>query len=69
MKRNILGALASVVVFGFASSSFANEAQPELQPTPVSLSWFNRMSESSGFIPTATQAGNDYRYLTDFSPN
>ena len=73
MKRKIIGALASVVVFGFASTGFANEAQPELQPIPLEFGWFKRPVEStnaaSHVAPTATQSGNDYRFLTDYSPN
>ncbi len=75
MKRNILGALASVVLFGFASSTFANEAQPELQPTPVEFAWFKRPVESTQ-LTNATQSAtapkqiaNDFRFLTDYSPN
>ena len=71
MKRNTLVALA--VVCGFASSGFANEAQPELQPIPLEFGWFKRPVESTNaatnVAPTSTQAGNDYRFLTDYSPN
>ncbi len=73
MKRKIIAALASVVVFGFASTGSANEAQPELQPTPLEFGWFKRPVESTSAVaniaPISTQAGNDYRFLTDYSPN
>ncbi len=73
MKKQILTAVAAVVVFGFATTGFANEAQPELQPIPLELGWFKRPVESTNaatnVAPTSTQAGNDYRFLTDYSPN
>ena len=73
MKRKIIAALASVVVFGFASAGFANEAQPELQPIPLEFGWFKRPVEATNAAtnvsPSSTQAGNAYRFLTDYSPN
>jgi hypothetical protein len=74
MKRSIVRALVTIVVCGFASSGFANEAQPELQPTPVELGWFKRPSESTGMTsapqsaPASKQVPNDYRFLTDYNP-
>ncbi len=72
MKRNALNVLLSVAVLGFASGSFANEAQPELQPKRVEFGSFKFPVEATSYVALARSADakqQDYGFLTDYSPN
>ncbi len=68
MNRKIIAVSVSVVVFGFGSTVFANEAQPELQPTPLEFGWFKRPVEATNAVtnvaPTPARAENDYSFIT-----
>ncbi len=72
MKRNVLSVAAVAVLLGVASTAFADEAQPELQPKPLELGWFKRPVDATSYVTplSSTYAGrHDYRFLTDYSPN
>jgi hypothetical protein len=72
MKRNVLSVAAVAVLLGVASTGFADEAEPALQPKPLELGWFKRPVDTTSYVisSTSTYAGRqDYRFLTDYSPN
>ena len=71
MNRYVLKTTAMAAALGLASISFANEAQPELQPTPLEIGWFKRPVEATSYVmhvsPSTTKP-QDYRFLTDHAP-
>ncbi len=73
MKRNVFKTIAAVVLAGFAAASFASpDAQLELQPKRLEFGWFKRPVEATSYQTPASSSGvvrQDYRYLTDYSPN
>ncbi len=72
MKRYLSKTIAAVVLAGFAATSFANEAQPELQPKRLEFGWFKQPVDATSFQTLTSSSGavrQDYRFLTDYSPN
>jgi hypothetical protein len=69
MQRYVLKALTAAVVIGLSSTSFANEAQPELQPTPVEFGSFKRPADATSYITERTgSTQNTYQFLNEHSP-
>ncbi|MFN0300405.1 MAG: hypothetical protein ACKVQU_08625 [Burkholderiales bacterium] len=72
MKRNVLSIAAVAVLLGVASIGFADEAQPELQPKRLEFGWFKQPVDTTSYVTSSTSAyagRQDYRFLTDYSPN
>jgi hypothetical protein len=72
MKRNALNVLLAVAVLGFASSSFADESQPELQPNRIEFNSFKFPVGATSYVAAPRSADakrEDYRFLADYSPN
>ena len=72
MKRNVLKTLAAAVLFGLASTSFAYDSEPELQPKRLEFGWFKRPVDATSYVTPSSSANavhQDYRFLTDYSPN
>lgn len=71
MKRTVLKTLAAAVLFGLASTSFASDSEPELQPKRLEFGWFKRPIDTTSFVTpsvSANTARQDFRFLTDYSP-
>ncbi len=72
MKRNIMSVAVVAVLFGVASTGFANDAEPELQPKRLEFGWFKRPVDTTSYVTSSTSAyagRQHYRFLTDYSPN
>ncbi len=71
MQRNIVKVIAAAALAAFAATSFANEAQPELQPKPLEFGWFKRPVDTTSYVSSsnADTKRQEYRFLTDYSPN
>ena len=70
MQRNALTVLLSVSLLGLGTATFANEAQPELQPKRLEFDGFKFPVGSTSFVSPAAateKKQQDYRYLTDYS--
>ena len=69
MKSTIVKALSTAILLGITSASFGNEAQPELQPTPVERGWFKRPADASRYIvERGGSSMNAYQFLNEASP-
>ena len=72
MKRNVMSVAAVAVLFGVASTGFANDAEPELQPKRLEFGWFKRLVDTTSYVTSSASAHagrQDYRFLTNYSPN
>jgi hypothetical protein len=72
MKRTVLKTLAAAVLVGLASTSFAYDSEPELQPKRLEFGWFKRPVDTTSYVAPSSSADavrQDYRFLTDYSPN
>ncbi|MFM9887333.1 MAG: hypothetical protein ACKVQT_30265 [Burkholderiales bacterium] len=72
MKRNVLSVTAVAVLLGIASTGFASDADLELQPKRLEFGWFKRPVDTTSYVMPSSityAGGQDYRFLTDYSPN
>jgi hypothetical protein len=72
MQRNVLNFLLAAAVLGLATNSYADESQPELQPKRVEFGSFKFPVGATSYIdsPRSVETKQqDYRFLTDYSPN
>lgn len=69
MQRKLSTLMVAVALFGFNLSSFADEAQPELQPKRYESGWFKKPVDVTTYVaqPAAAES-RDFRFITDFSP-
>lgn len=69
MQRKLSTLLVALTVGGLNVAAFADEAQPELQPTRLETSWFKKPAEVTTYdAKPAADAPRDFRFVTDFSP-
>jgi hypothetical protein len=73
MQRTVINTLAAAILAGLAATSFAAaDAELELQPKRSGFGWFKQPIDATSYVtqsPSADTTRQDYRFLTDYSPN
>lgn len=71
MQRNIVKVIAVAALAAFSATSFADEAQPELQPKRLEFSWFKQPVDTTSYVSFSSSVDTkrqDFRFITDYSP-
>lgn len=71
MKRNAFKLIVATSLIAAANASFANEAQPELQPKRVEFGSFKMPVDMTQYRAVDTDASatqSQYRFITEASP-